>query len=598
MFQHAQSHKFKLRLTLALVIFCSLIITIKLFAIQVFATGYYRKASIDNSVRIVPIKAPRGVILDKNSQVIVQNRPSYSVYLVPHDVPDIDAASALLAEMLKMDETYLKEIIAAGWKGRFQPIRLKRDVDFKTISVLEEHSLDVPGLVFQVEPTRLYPDSGYGSHLYGYVGEVSENELEAGKEKYNKGDIIGKKGLERYYNNYLKGRDGVLYLEVSAKGRILGKYPYKNEMPPVTGSTLILNVDWDLQKYAESLLFQKGQGAVVAIDVSNGDVLALASSPDYDANLFSGVVPPEKWAQIMADSTFPLLNRAVQGVYPPGSTFKVFTAAMGLYYGKVAEEKNFDICRGQKKFGNRVFKCWRAGGHGRLDLHGAIVQSCDIYFYQLGLACGMELFGQFMPKCRLGQLTGVDIPGEKSGLSPSIEYFNERYGKNGWTKYLINNLAIGQGEILVTPIQMAVLYAALANGGTIYKPHIVHKIIDENNVETEILPEKLATLPISDENLHIIVDALSGVVGEEHGTANWMKIQGMTIAGKTGTAQNPHGDDHAWFVCFAPADNPKIAVAVIVENAGHGSSIAAPIARDIIKFYFQDKKLVTGDGPA
>jgi penicillin-binding protein 2 len=598
MFQHAQSHKFKLRLTLALVIFCSLIITIKLFAIQVFATGYYRKASIDNSVRIVPIKAPRGVILDKDSQVIVQNRPSYSVYLVPHDVPDIDAASALLAEMLKMDETYLKEIIAAGWKGRFQPIRLKRDVDFKTISVLEEHSLDVPGLVFQVEPTRLYPDSGYGSHLYGYVGEVSENELEAGKEKYNKGDIIGKKGLERYYNNYLKGRDGVLYLEVSAKGRILGKYPYKNEMPPVTGSTLILNVDWDLQKYAESLLFQKGQGAVVAIDVSNGDVLAIASSPDYDANLFSGVVPPEKWAQIMADSTFPLLNRAVQGVYPPGSTFKVFTAAMGLYYGKVAEEKNFDICRGQKKFGNRVFKCWRAGGHGRLDLHGAIVQSCDIYFYQLGLACGMELFGQFMPKCRLGQLTGVDIPGEKSGLSPSIEYFNERYGKNGWTKYLINNLAIGQGEILVTPIQMAVLYAALANGGTIYKPHIVHKIIDENNVETEILPEKLATLPISDENLHIIVDALSGVVGEEHGTANWMKIQGMTIAGKTGTAQNPHGDDHAWFVCFAPADNPKIAVAVIVENAGHGSSIAAPIARDIIKFYFQDKKLVTGDGPA
>jgi penicillin-binding protein 2 len=194
MFQHAQSHKFKLRLTLALVIFCSLIITIKLFAIQVFATGYYRKASIDNIVRIVPIKAPRGVILDKNSQVIVQNRPSYSVYLVPHDVPDIDAASALLAEMLKMDETYLKEIIAAGWKGRFQPIRLKRDVDFKTISVLEEHSLDVPGLVFQVEPTRLYPDSGYGSHLYGYVGEVSENELEAGKEKYNKGDIIGKKG--------------------------------------------------------------------------------------------------------------------------------------------------------------------------------------------------------------------------------------------------------------------------------------------------------------------------------------------------------------------------------------------------------------------
>ena len=598
MFQHAQSHKSKLWLTLILVIFCSLVITIKLFALQVFATGYYRKASIDNSVRIVPIKAPRGIILDRNGRMIVQNRPSYSVYLVPHDVPDIDEAAARLANILNMDETYLKKIIAAGWKGRFQPIRLKRDVDFKTISVLEEHSLDMPGLVFQVEPTRLYPDSGFGSHLYGYVGEISENELATGNEEYNKGDIIGKKGLERYYNSYLKGRDGVLYLEVSAKGRILGKYPYKHEKPPVTGATLILNIDWGLQKYAESLLFKKGQGAVVAIDVSSGDVLALASSPIYDANLFSGVVSPEKWAHIMADSTFPLLNRAVQGVYPPGSTFKAFTAAMGLHYDKISEEKGFDICRGQKKFGNRVFKCWRAGGHGKLDLHGAIVQSCDVYFYQLGLACGMELFGQFMPQCRFGHLTGVDIPGEKNGISPSIEYFNERYGKNGWTKYLMNNLAIGQGEILVTPLQMAVLFAALANGGTIYKPHIVHKIIDENDIETEIMPQKLATLPISKEDLQIIVDALGGVVGEEHGTASWMRIPGITIAGKTGTAQNPHGDDHAWFVCFAPADNPQIAVAVIVENAGHGSSIAAPVARDIIKFYFQDKETVKDDKPA
>jgi len=226
------------------------------------------------------------------------------------------------------------------------------------------------------------------------------------------------------------------------------------------------------------------------------------------------------------------------------------------------------------------------------------VQSCDIYFYQLGLACGMELFEQFMPECRLGQLTGIDIPGEKAGLSPTIKYFDERYGKRGWTKYLMNNLAIGQGEILVTPMQMAVLYAALANGGIIYEPHIVHKISDENGDEIKILPKKLADLPISEAHRLIIVDALAGVVGEAHGTASWLRLPDIAIAGKTGTAQNPHGDNHAWFVCFAPAENPRIAVAVIVENAGHGSSIAAPIARDVVKFFIQGKPTIKANEPA
>jgi len=594
---HHSSPKLKLWFMLSLLVVCCLALTFKLFTLQVFASGYYRKASIDNSVRIVPIKAPRGVILDRNKNVIVHNRPSYSVYLVPHDVPDIDVAAARLAGMLQMDESYLRQIISSGWKGRFQPIRLKRDVDFKTISILEEHSLDVPGLVFQVEPTRLYPDSGFGSHLYGYVGEVSESELTR-YDNVGKGDIIGKKGLERYYNSYLKGRDGVLYLEVTARGRILGKYKDREENPPVTGDSLILNIDWPLQKKAESLLFEKGQGSVVAIDVATGGVLAFASSPVFDANLFSVVVPADKWAEIMADSTFPLLNRTIQGVYPPGSIFKAFTAAMALSYGKVAGEKNFDSCRGQKKFGNRFFKCWRPGGHGKLDLHGAIVQSCDVYFYQLGLACGMEIFGEYMPKCRFGELTGIDILGEKAGISPSISYFDERYGKRGWTRYLMNNLAIGQGEILVTPLQMAVLFAALANGGTVYRPTIVRKICKNDGADIIMQPEKIADLPISDKHLEIINDALMGVVSEEDGTASWVKVPGVSLAGKTGTAQNPHGDDHAWFVCFAPFEDPEIAVAVIVENAGHGSTIAAPVARDVLKFYFDNKEPEKSEDPA
>jgi len=572
------------------------VLIVKLFTIQVFATAYYRKASVDNSVRIVPVRAPRGEIIDRFGEVIVQNRPSYSVYLVPYEVPDINQASAKLASMLEVDEQELREIIAAGWKGKFQPIRLKRDVDFKTISVLEEHSLDIPGVVFQIEPTRMYPDSGYGSHLYGYVGEVSESELTSGKD-YTKGEMIGKKGLERYYNDELKGRDGVSYLEVTAKGRILGKYPEKPDMLPTKGATLELNIDWELQKRAESLLLEKGQGAVVAIDVRDGGVLAIASTPLYDANLFSGVVPADKWAEIMADSTYPLLNRAIQGVYPPGSTFKAFTAAMGLHYDKLRMEGSFDPCRGVKRFGNRNFRCWKAAGHGRLDMRGAIIQSCDIYFYQMGLACGMEDFSEFMPECRFGKLTGIDILGEKAGICPSTDYFNKRYGPRGWTKYLINNLAIGQGEILVTPLQMAVLYAALANGGKIYEPHIVRRIVDGNGFSTEIKPEVLDTLPITDSQLAIIVDALAGVVDEPQGTASWIKVPGVTLAGKTGTAQNPHGDDHAWFVCFAPVNEPEIAVAVLVENAGHGSSIAAPVARDVLKYYFRDRQTEGDDLP-
>lgn len=580
--------KLNSRFILAVWVLCCLVIAFRLFMLQVFSAPYYRKASIDNSVRIVPIKAQRGIIVDRYGEIIVQNRPSYAVYLVPHDVPDINETATKLAGMLGMDVDYLKGIISSGWRGRFQPIRLKRDVDFKTVSVLEEHSLNVPGIVFQVEPTRLYPDSGFGSHIYGYVGEISEKELQESTD-YVKGDIIGKKGLEKHYNGYLRGRDGVLYLEVTAQGRVLGKYPEKEETTTVKGVTLTLNIDWEMQKLAEQILNQRGQGAIVVLDVNTGGVLTLASSPMFDANLFSGVVPQEKWSEIIADTTFPLLNRTIQGIYPPGSTMKAFTAAMALYFDKVEQEEQFDRCRGQKKFGNRIFKCWKPGGHGQLDLHKAIVQSCDIYFYQLGLACGMELWEQFMPMCRFGQLTGIDIPGEKAGISPSRKYFDERYGAGGWTKYLMNNLAIGQGEILVTPLQMVVLYAAIANGGTIYQPQVVKKIAGANGGDIVIEPKQIGSLPISDQQRLFLVEALTGVVDEVGGTARVVKIPGIPVGGKTGTAQNPHGDDHAWFLCFAPVENPEISIAVLVENAGHGASVAAPLAKNLLEYYFKGK---------
>jgi penicillin-binding protein 2 len=578
--------KFNSRMLMSIYLFISVAIIIKLLTMQVFSASYYRQASLENSVRIVPIKAPRGTILDRFGNIIVKNRPSYSMYLVPYQVPDIKNAAARLANFLGMDRAFIQNSIASGWKNKFLPIRLRRDIDFTTLSILEEHSLDFPGIVFQIEPTRMYPDSGVGSHFLGYIGEVSDKEIELNPD-YQSGDLIGKKGIERYYDSYLRGRDGLTYLEVTAQGRVLGKYPERENVQPVSGATLSLHIDLELQKLADRILDSTGQGTIVVMDATNGGILTLASAPEFDANLFSGVVSPEKWAEIMEDPSHPLLNRAIQGVYPPGSIMKIFTAGMALYFNKVGAQNGFDACRGGKRFGNRVFRCWRPQGHGRLDLHGAIVQSCDVYFYQLGLACGMELWEKFMPMCHMGQVTGIDMPGEKAGNSPTIKYFDDRYGKNGWTKIFIVNLAIGQGEILVTPLQMAALYAAVGNGGIIYQPHIVRKIVDSYGTETLIPAKETGKLPLSKEDLAFLVDAMTGVTEEGGGTARLVHIPGVSIAGKTGTAQNPHGKDHAWFVCIAPAINPEISIAVLVENAGHGGSIAAPLAKQILQYYFK-----------
>ncbi len=573
------------RVVMGLYFAMSAIIVVRLVAMQVFSTSYYRQASLANSARIVPIRAPRGQIYDRNGETIVRNRPSYSLYVLPYRIADTTSTAGKLAEILGMDRDYITSLEIEARGEKYRPIRLRRDIDFKTLSIIEEHSLEFPGVVFQSEMTRQYPERGFGSHFLGHIGEVSEKELEQYPD-YQKGDLIGKKGLEKYYDSYLRGRDGLSYLEVTARGQVLGRYPGKEDIPPISGATLNLNIDWPLQQLADRILDSAGQGGIVIIDVNNGGVLTLASSPEFDANLFSGFMTPQTWSQIAEDPRHPLLNRAIQATYPPGSTMKVFTAAMGLYFDKIDAQTSFDPCRGQKRFGNRVFKCWRPSGHGRLTLHEAIVQSCDIYFYQLGLLCGIESWEKFMPMCRFGIPTGIDIPGEKSGNSPSVKYYDNRYGKDGWTKTFVINLAIGQGEMLVTPLQMAVLYAALANGGIVYKPRLVNSIVDAYGNRTDFPPQVVAKLPIKDEDLRLIVGAMIGVTEEWGGTARIVQIPGISIAGKTGTAQNPHGNDHAWFICFAPVDKPEIAISIIVENAGHGGSVAAPLARILLEHYF------------
>jgi penicillin-binding protein 2 len=566
-----------------------LFIVVKLFAMQLFSGGFYKKASEQNGVRMVPIQAPRGIITDVHGTVLVKNRPSYSIYLVPYEVKSLDSASIRLGRVLNREPDKIKEQIRLGWQGRFQPIRLKRDLKFETVCYIEEHALEFPGIIFQVEPTRLYPENNFGSHIWGYVGEATDADI-ANDDfgNYSLGDVIGKEGLENQYERYLRGENGFKYLEVTAGGRILGPLPGKEKISPVRGSALELEIDWELQEIAEQELALQGSGAVIAVDPRDGGVRVLASVPTFDANLFSGVISKEVWEAVSSDSLHPLFNRGIKGTYPPGSTMKLFTAAAGLENNTITTKSFFDPCRGAKKFGNRVFKCWRPGGHGKLDIIGAIIQSCDVYFYQLGVESGLDLWSKMTRDSRFGVPTGIDLPGEFAGLVPSTAYYDSRYGKDGWTRYLILNLAIGQGELLVTPMQMAVLFAALGNDGIIYKPRIVSKIISPETESLKMEPEVVGHLPISADNLDILHQGLLGVIADEHGTARSVAIPGVSVAGKTGTAQNPHGDDHSWFVCYAPAEAPEIAVAVVVENAGHGSTVAAPLARKVLEKYFED----------
>lgn len=347
----------------------------------------------------------------------------------------------------------------------------------------------------------------------------------------------------------------------------------------MAGSDLKLTIDENLQIAAESALVEFPSASVVALNPRNGEVLCYFSKPGFDANLFAGFLSTEAWNQLLNDPNKPLLNRCIQSVFPPGSTLKLLTAGASLEAKVITTETYFSSCFGYYPFGNRIFKCWRPEGHGRLNLVPAIIQSCDVYFYQLGLKLGLEKWGNFAVLSGFGQKTGIDLPDEAKGIAPTLEYYRKRYGEANWWKNLVINLAIGQGEISVTPMQLACFYAGLANGGIIYKPHLLKEIITIQGKVFPVEKEELRHLPFSKETLEVLKKGLIGVVNDYSGTGRLAMLPDIIVAGKTGTAQNPHGEDHAWFVCFAPAENPEIVVAVLMENVGHGGTWAAPVAK-------------------
>jgi len=575
-------------LTFYLVGAIALILIFRLVYLQVISFSYYRQISDENRIRLVSVPAPRGLILDRNGKRMVTNRTSYALSLVPSQTQDMKSIARKISTILNLDLNYVEEKIKTGWVNKYTPIKLMKDLDFKTICILEEQNEELPGVRWQVEKVRSYPAPYWSGHLFGYVGEVSQKEMDDSREKgLTLGSNIGKDGLEKQYDEVLRGEDGMNYLEVSAAGKFLGPLKDKKSLPFTVGSDLVLSVDSDLQVEAESALSKFNAGAVVALDPQTGEVLTLVSKPGFDPNQFSSFLDENTWQSLVNDPSHPLLNRVIQGGYPPGSTYKLLTAGAALESGIVDRNSTFYPCHGGYLFGNRVFRCWLPKGHGSLNLIQAIAQSCDVYFYQLSLKLGLDRWSRYAVLCHLNEKYKIDLPDEIAGMIPSREYYERKFGKGEWIKNLVINLGIGQGEVLTTPLGLAVFYSALVNGGTIYQPHLLKEIRSVEGRSTPKPKTALFQLPFSSSTLEILKEGLVEAVNSPSGTGGLARIPEIQVGGKTGTAQNPHGKEHAWFVGFAPAENPKIVVAVLVEQAGHGGTYAAPVARRIIERYLK-----------
>jgi penicillin-binding protein 2 len=553
------------------------------FNIQIAGRDKYHRIALENSVRQLTQYPVRGTLRDRTGRILVDNRPAFMVSVIPRQFSKAtgEAVSEILAEPVASIREKIKE------RNSFRPVIIRHDVDFQTLIDLEEKRFDLPGVLVEVESKRYYPEKVFSPHIFGYIGEVSPKEALAGKD-FEPGEMIGKSGLELVYDSNLRGVKGVYFVGVDAQGRDLGMINTDRNIEPVPGTDLYLTLDYTFQQFAESLMVDK-QGAIVAIDPRNGKILAFVSKPDFDPRDLAGKISPEIWNQLQSDPTHPLFNRVTQSTYPPGSTYKLVAAIAALQENIITPEWSA-YCPGYFRLGNKVIKCWNAKGHGRINLPQAIKGSCNVYFYQLGLKIGLDVWAKYSQMFLFGKITGIDLPNETRGLVPTEEYFNKRYGRIGWTKGNLANLAIGQGELLTTPLQMAQFAMILANKGIVYTPHLTDYLYDKVHNKRIYFPVKTGTIDgISDPVFEFIRTAMFNVVNG--GTGGRGAVRGIQVAGKTGTAQNPHGDDHAWFIAFAPVENPTIAMAVLIENGGSGGANAAPIAGLCMEKFFYNQIL-------
>jgi penicillin-binding protein 2 len=565
------------------VLFC------RLFYLQVLNYQQLGSISTTNSIRRIWVQPPRGRMIDRNGVIIVDNQPLYTVKIIPSEFRK--ERTGYLAWLIKKPKEELAEIIRKGYLfNRYTAAIVSRNLDAVAMARVSENLWQLPGVLIETDNKRLYPDSLFGTHLFGYLRSIPREKLEElADQGYSQDDKIGFSGLEKFYEERLKGQKGARFEMVTPLGKFAGKYDNgKSDINSTRGDDLYLAIDGGLQRLAEQLLRKTGKsGAVVAIDPSTGGILALASAPDYNLDIFNGSTDKKGWNDILTSPQKPLFNRTVQAVYPPGSIYKMILAMAALEERKFDPEKKI-LDNGVFIYGKRRFLSNEGKGHGWVNMREAITVSSNVYFYNLIFSVGFDNWTKYGSMFGFGEKTGIDLPGERSGLLPSTDYYDRRYGENRWTKGYLVSLAIGQGELGTTPVQLAAYAAAIANNGTLFQPHIVNGYRDTSTGKYIPFTYASQQLPVSASTFSLIKDGMIGVVLQ--GTGTLAKVPGVTVAGKTGTAQNPHGKDHAWFIAFAPVENPKIAMAVLVENAGFGGAISAPIARELIKYYVKGEK--------
>lgn len=606
------------------------VLGVQLWRLQILQTQGYQSQADANRFRLVAIDAPRGVIYDRQGRLLVRNVPTYSVAIVPAALPKDEtvrqAVLTRLSELLEIPVSSkvastgavgvrpgIEEILEENTTTPHAPVSIKTDVDKQVAFLLEEEHLYLPGVVVEITPRREYPTGVLTSHVVGYVGRIPAERvhdyLNQVDEDYTINDRVGLMGVEATYEKELRGRKGVKHIEVDAFEREVNVLAID---PPQPGNNLLLTLDAELQQAAEAALREgmrrvdSTSGVVIAMDPRTGAILSMVSLPSYDNNLFARGISVQDYGQLSDNPEHPLVNHAISGQYPPGSTFKIIPAAAGL------EEKVINLethlkCEGElllpnKYFPNdptkaQVFKCWNKWGHGSLDIIGGIAQSCDIYFYQVGggfenfRGLGMEKLGEYARAFGFGEPTGIALSGESAGLIPDDRWKRVNYGEH-WVTGDTYNAVIGQGYVLVTPLQLLNAAVAVANGGTLYRPQVLYKIVDtEGRTIRDFAPEVIRQVPVSAQNLEIVREGMRAAVTQ--GTAHRINLAEIAVAGKTGTAEYPGPRDeegilptHAWFIAFAPYEEPEIALVVFVSGGHEGAKIAVPIAAKILRAYF------------
>ena len=564
------------------VILLHMVLVFRFFQLQILDFKIYNQRAESNRIRAMSIPAPRGLILDRNGEIIVDNFPTYILYGIGAEIINKKHNYNVIMQSTGIDTTILKKNYLSYYRNQFVPTRLAKDLTINQLSRLEEEKNELSGIIYKQFPERSYNQKIYASHVLGYLKEIDKQQIEKlGKDnQLEYGELVGWSGIEKNYESSLRGKKGVTYYQVDAFGREAGKVGEKENILPNPGKNITTTLDVSLQQLLETELRGR-RGVGIVSRPETGGILAYVSAPNYNPEFFTGLISNTDWQSVVADTNRPLLDRAANGLYPPGSIFKM-VVAIALLEKKLINPQIEILCEGSYEFYDRTFGCWNENGHGKINLEQAIVQSCDVYFYQMVQKIKLDELAETAKQFGIGLETYIDLPYELKGIMPTKQFMNRLYGRWGWAQGAMLNIGIGQGEILVTPLQMSRYINMLATKG---KARTLHIVKNKNHN----IPEP----DISIESWNLMQDYMSKVVTAPKGTGlrSNPKILGLKIWGKTGTAENPHGEPHAWHIAYGEKNGEMISVVILLENGGHGGEVAAPLARSVFKHYFSSNRM-------